>query len=287
MKKKNFLWLIAFAMLMPLFALTACSDDDDDDDNDSNGDKTEQTANDGTKVQSKKVTKIVENRNEPCTWYFDENGTLTSTKVVYGPNDTSISTFTYSKDKIEVVEVEGKYTESWTYLLENGRVVEWRKDEDGHEYTGKYAYLDGYLASSSYIYDDGDKSEYKYTIENGNFTKIEELRTEEYDEYRREESTSISYSSKLNNLNVDLTALLLREGGMLGNYFGKRSKNLPSTITEINKVTRTYKGETTEDTYSKVKNFEYIYEGDYPVKILEDKVEDGEARTYTYEIFYE
>ena len=280
MKKKNILWLIAFALLMPLFALTACSDDDDDDNNDSNGDKTEQTSNDGTKVLSKKVTKIVEgDENYGHTWYFDEDGRLTSEKDTDGKS-TDIITFNYSKDKIEVGE-------SWTYLLENGRVVEWRKDQDG----GKYTYSsDGYLAS--YICDDGDYlEEYKYIIENGNFTKIERLSTGY--KYRSEESTSISYSSKLNNLNnVDLTAVLINMES-LGNYFGKRSKNLPSTITKIDKETQTtYKGETTEETYSEVENFEYIYEGDYPVKILvewtetsnDDKPHSG---TRTYEIFYE
>ena len=285
MKKKNILWLIAFALLMPLFALTACSDDDDDDNNDSTGDKTEQTSNDGTKVLSKKVTKIVytieKYKNYEESWSFDDEGRELSYKIVDG--DTKITTYTHSKDKIEYVRVTQRGAGgTHAYHLENGRVV----DYDGD---GKFTYSDGYLASYYSVEDDGDKYEFKYTVENGNLTKIEEF--EEY--YAdgeigvEEKSKSISYGSKLNNLNVDLTALLLDEWGELGNYFGKRSKNLPSVYTKIKKGTYTYNGETTEHNSSEVKNFEYIYEGDYPVKILVNKVEDGRESPRTYEIFYE
>ena len=288
MKKKNFLWLIAFALLMPLFALTACSDDDDDDDNDSNGDKTEQTANDGTKVLSKKVTKIVktydDNKDHVRTWYFDEDGRLTSEKDTYG-SSTYMTTYTYSNDKIEVVDVDDDDPETTIYYLENGRVVGW---SDEHR-SGNVTYSDGYIESSSYVCVHSNyehTGEAKYTITNGNLTKIEGVYLDEYYGEKEEETTSISYSSKLNNLNVDITAVLI-EMENLGNYIGKRSKNLPSTYTFIEKETRTYNGETKEYNYSEVKNFEYIYEGDYPVKILVDKVEDGEAMTRTYEIFYE
>ena len=298
MKKKNILWLIAFALLMPLFALTACSDDDDDD-NDSTGDKTEQTANDGTKVLSKKVTKIVETEDDgdEYTYNFDEDGKITSYKHkhIYDNDDISIHTYTYSKDQI----VENSSSKTTTYNLENGRVVHIEERNDGGHGKSKYITCsyssDGYLASLNSVKIDADYEkveEAKYTVTDGNHTKYEELEESEDYGVEKEEELTISYNSKLNNLNVDLAGVII--GIWPTEFFGKRSKNLPISINWKYKY-RSYIDRDGNPQY-RVNNettiFTYTYDGDYPVKVLEEWTEtsDGgssDSGTRTYEIFYE
>ena len=283
---------------MPLFALTACSDDDDDD-NDTNGDKTEQTTNNGTKVLSKKVTKIVvtvDDGEEEYTYNFDEDGKIISSKYVEydnGDTDTDIYTFSYSKDQI-VCNSSYKTT---TYNLENGRVVESIYERKDYDKTSKYTYSyssDGYLESLNYVENceyesDENIGEAKYTVTDGNYTKYQESESN----YEWFEEYTISYNSKLNNLNVDLADVLI---GLYypTEFFGKRSKNLPISINWKYKY-RSYIDRDGNPQY-RVNNettiFTYTYDGDYPVKVLEEWTEtsDGgssDSGTRTYEIFYE
>ena len=126
MKQKNLLWLVAVALLLPLFALTACSDDDDDDNA-----NTEQTSTNGTTTLSKKVTKIV----CTCTYYseegeseaeetylFDTDGKIISMLRDEG-KDTFLYTYTYTSNQIIVAE-SGTFVGCIYYNLENGRITE-------------------------------------------------------------------------------------------------------------------------------------------------------------------
>ena len=304
MKKKNILWLIAFALLMPLFALTACSDDDDDD-NDSTGDKTEQTTNDGTKVLNKKVTKIVETYSEGGkyeeveTYIFDTDGRLISSTEVenYDNHDVETKIYTYNDNTIIREKTKNNRLESRYVLnIDNGRVVseEFAVGDDlEYVYLTEYTYLDGYLAS----YTEGHKSpdsdgthnsKQTYSVNNENITGVDYEDIDDYGEsiYKYHSERNIVYDSKLNNLNVDLCLFLLGDDLdvlPLTGYYGKRIKNLPLTISKKSTDEHTYNSETTTETSASVYNFTYTYDGDYPTKIVREKVG---SYTYTYEIFY-
>ena len=304
MKKKNFLWLIAFALLLPLFALTACSDDDDDDNNDSNGDKTEQTSNNGTKVLSKKVTKIVETYSEGGkyeeveTYIFDTDGRLISRTEVenYDNHDVETELYTYNNNTIDIEETENnQLDERSTFNIENGRIVsgEFAEGDDfEYVYLFKFTYSDdGYLASCTTEHKDSYgtyNSKYTYSVSNENITSVDHESTEVYGEsiYKYHSEKNIVYDSKLNNLNVDLCLFLLEDEldvWPLTGYYGKRIKNLPLTISKKSTSEDTYNSETKTETSAKVYNFTYTYDGDYPTKIVREKVG---SYTITYEIFY-
>ena len=276
MTQKNILWLIAFALLMPLFALTACSDDDDDDDNDSTGDKIEQTTDDGTaqstdeiKILPKKVTKIYETRKESGyegsdqrVYSFDSEG-----KLVSEVHDDYVRRYSYTTDSI-VVERTDKtdYGNTHFYTLKNGRIV---SRVDGNEHN-EYAYSDGYLSS---VKSDGYYNEITYTYSNGNLISSE-LTTYEGGFH----SYTYKYGNKLNNLNVDLSFI-----GEPNGYLGKRVKNLPESS----------RGNSSDpDQVSSSWVYDYKYEGDYVVQFTAVETlisKSGEERvyTYTYDIYYE
>ena len=307
MKKKNFLWLIAFALLMPLFALTACSDDDDDDDNDSTGDKTEQTTNDGTKVLSKKVTKIVITYDEECveTYIFDTDGRLISC-TDYDNHDVGTKIYTYNDNTIIREKTKNNRLDSrYTFNIENGRIVSEKHAyyDDDEEKLYEYTYSsDGYLASRTrtYNYNSGTyNSKSTYSVSNQNIVHYDYESTDTYTSYGigREEYSEvdtdidvydITYNSKLNDLNVDLSLLLI--GGHLDvypftGYYGKRIKNLPLSISHKSTREETTSSGTDTRSSASVHNFTYTYDGDYPTKIVDEYVGGGTS-TRTYEIFY-
>ena len=273
MKKKNFLWLIAFALLMPLFALTACSDDDDGD-NDSTGDKTEQTTNDGTaqstgeiKILPKKVIKIYDTRkdsgyegSDQTVYSYDSEGKLVS-KV---RGDVYIEKYTYTDESI-VVERTGKHDhDNYTtiYTLKNGRIVSEDKGDEHAEYT----------YSSEYISTVKEEYETTYTFSNGNLISYESTYGDDF------QSCTYKYGNKLNNLNVDIFFI-----GAPNGYYGKRVKNLPESSRGIS---------TDSDQVSSSSIYEYKYEGDYVVQFTEvetriSKSGSEKVITHTYDIYYE
>ena len=291
---------------MPLFALTACSDDDDDDNNDSNGDKTEQTTNDGTKVLSKKVTKIVatyyegvEHEEEVETYIFDADGKLISSTEVENYGDHSVKTKIYKYNDNTIVrerESTSSYASKNRYVLniDKGRVVseEFAEGSDlEYVYLSEYTYSpDGFLASRTTSHN-GEYGTYDskstYSVSNENITGIDYQSTDIYSEeiYKSSSEYNITYTNKLNNLNVDLCLLLLDDqldGLPLTGYYGKRIKNLPLSITRQSTREDTRNSETTTETSASVHNFTYTYDGDYPTKIVD---EEG-GHTNIYEIFY-
>ena len=311
MKKKNFLWLIAFALLLPLFALTACSDDDDDDNNDSNGDKTEQTSNNGTKVLSKKVTKIVKTHHseggeyeEVETYIFDPDGRLISSTEVenYGNHNVITKIYKYNDNTIVRERTStSSYDSENRYVLniDKGRVVseEFAEGDDlEYVYLSEYTYSpDGFLASRTTSHN-GERGTYNskhtYSVSNENITGIDYQSTDIYSEeiYKSSSEYNITYTNKLNNLNVDLSLFLLDNelDGLpqlpLTGYYGKRIKNLSLSISQKCTDEETTSSGTSTHSYVWVFNFTYTYDGDYPTKIVD---EEGGEYTNIYEIFYE
>ena len=283
MKQKNLLWLVAVALLLPLFALTACSDDDDDDNA-----NTEQTSTNGTTTLSKKVTKIV----CTCTYYseegeseaeetylFDTDGKIISMLRDEG-KDTFLYTYTYTSNQIIVAE-SGTFVGCIYYNLENGRITESVYEYKDSKDTYKYTYSsDGYLASVIEGRAEETASPYTtiYTVSDGNYSMIKTTWDDEGI------TQSITYSSNLNNLNVDLAQILIWGTPY---YLGNKIKNLPSSINEVDNYD--------EWKYNSNSSFYYTYEGNYLTKIVKNEVENqtnGEyirnsSNTYTYEIFYE
>jgi len=90
---------------------------------------------------------------------------------------------------------------------------------------------------------------------------------------------TIVFGDKPNNLNVDITLLLL-DYPPFSDYLGKRNKNLPTSMSEIETYTRNGK-EPEKETY--VEQYTYTYDGDYLTKITVAY----RSKEYTYEIFYE
>ena len=290
MKKKNILWLIVFALLMPLFALTACSDDDDDD-NDSNGDKTEQTTNDGTKVQSKKITKIVLSCAEGEEYIFDDEGKIQSRTHKYKGSVEDIKTYKYTDNMIvvEKTEVNRDTEERSVFNIENGLIISAAQYDDNEPWRNfDYTYANGYLSTIKTSYSDSYSERSSdittYSFSNENITNIIEEWDSNYDSDSNGYECNFTYdNSKLNDLNVDLALLLLEEylPDYVNGYLGKRIKNLPSSRTH-KKILKT--GDRQD---SEVYTYNYTFEDNYPVKIdVTWLYRGGDSGMYTYEIFY-
>ncbi len=282
MKKKNILWLIVFALLMPLFALTACSDDDDDD-NDTNGDKTEQTSNDGTKVLSKKVTKIVLSCDESEEYIFDAEGKIQSQTHKCLGSVEDIKTYKYTDNMIvvEKTEVNRDTEERSVFNIENGLIISAAQYDDNKLWRNlDYTYANGYLETIKSSYSETSSYITTYNFSNENITNII---WEHDDGESNGYECNITYdNSKLNDLNVDLALLLLEEylPDYIG-YSGKRIKNLPSSRTD-KKILKT--GDRQD---SEVYTYNYTFEDNYPVKIdVTWLYRGGDSGMYTYEIFY-
>ena len=285
MKKKNILWLIAFALLMPLFVLTACSDDDDDDnDNDTNGDKTEQTAKDGTKVLSKKLTKIVRTNKDASiikTFHFDEYGRFVNYIRTEIDGDKE-----YSSDR-PMFYTDKRITSSLIdYNLENGRVVssDYHDGDWTEETTYNYS-ADGYILSSSTKYGSSERkvsSTATYNVKNGKLESVEEkyVAAEGYEDYN--EVTTYTYGNVLNNLNVDLF-WFFGEAAQTEEPvpFGVRFTHLPILVTEV----ETQGG---AEVYTETTEYTYEFDGDYISKVRVRFFDsEGDTSNSTLEFFYE
>ena len=183
--------------------------------------------------------------------------------------------------------------------IDKGRVVseEFAEGSDlEYVYLSEYTYsADGFLASRTTTHN-GKYGTYDskstYSVSNENITGIDYQSTDIYSDeiYKSSSEYNITYTNKLNNLNVDLSLFLLDNelDGLpqlpLTGYYGKRIKNLPLSITRQSTREDTRNSETTTETSASVYNFTYTYNGDYPTKIVREKV--GEY-TNTYEISYD
>ncbi|MBO4603608.1 MAG: hypothetical protein J5651_10670 [Salinivirgaceae bacterium] len=246
------------ACLMAAFVFAGCKKDDDD--------ENAETVN----TLPKKVTKIVETieyifdetiETSIYNYYFDENGRLTKDEYFRNGELKESDTYQYTENSIKYDDV--------TCSVEKGRISQLAHDNQ----LVKFNYsADGYLLSYSYSHKYEGKtytSDLKYTYENGNIVKIEN------DEYGDLYIVEYSYGNTLNNLNVDLFFIYEDMMPFTG-YFGKRVKNLPSSM-----VGKSIEDGKTE--VDKTTTFTYIYDGEYLTKI-EESQDDGDK--ITYEIFY-
>ena len=246
------------ACLMAAFVFAGCKKDDDD--------ENAETVN----ILPKKVSKIVETVERTFDetsitriyiYYFDENGKLIKDESFYNGELEESDTYQYTENSIKYDDV--------TCNVEKGRISQLAYDED--ETTVKFNYsADGYLASYLYIYEykgETYSSEMKYTYENGNVVELEN-KGEDY-------IVKYSYGQTLNNLNVDLFYIYEDLMPFTG-YFGKRVKNLPSSMVGMS----VEDGKTEVD---KTTTFTYIYDGEYLTKFEESQGDDDKR---TYEIFY-
>jgi len=240
---KNILKFGLIACLATAFVLAGCKKDDDDDNNGG--------SNTSVSILPKKVSKIVVPEEKGIyTYTFNDEGKVSSRND--GHNEVS---YTYDDNKV----FQGK---SPLYNLENGRITSSYYSGDIEEYFDYSS--DGYLISVT-----ADYHEYKYTIENGSLTKSIYGEGQKTDgKWEGEYVETFTYGNKLNNLNVDIFAVVFLDandysGASYSNLIGKRQKYLPS----------------------KVRNFtvSYEYDGEYLTKVIVDMNDWG---TETYEIFY-
>ncbi|MBR2193990.1 MAG: hypothetical protein IJ911_00100 [Salinivirgaceae bacterium] len=247
------------ACLTAAFVFAGCKKDDDEGQN-------AETQN----ILPKKVSKIVEtvertfeetSKTSIYIYYFDENGKLIKDESFYNGELEESVIYQYTENSIKYDDV--------TCNVEKGRISQLVYDED--ETTVKFNYsADGYLASYLFIYEykgETYSSEMKYTYENGNVVELEN-KGEDY-------IVKYSYGQTLNNLNVDLFYIYEDLMPFTG-YFGKRVKNLPSSMVGMS----VEDGKTEVD---KTTTFTYIYDGEYLTKIEESQGDDYKR---TYEIFY-
>ena len=146
-----------------------------------------------------------------------------------------------------------------------------------------YTYTsDGYLASAVTTAEGKSTEEFinesKLIVTNGNMTEAEGHYLD--GEYDIKDNLTIVFGDKPNNLNVDITLLLLDYSAPFSDYLGKRNMNLPTSMSEISTYTRNGK-EPEKETY--VEQYTYTYDGDYLTKITVAY----RSKEYTYEIFYE
>lgn len=237
------------ACLTAAFVFAGCKKDDDEN---------SETQN----LLPKKVTKIIEDYGDGdiYTYYFDGNGRLTKDESFYKGKLDDSDTYQYTENSIKYDGV--------TCSVENGRISQFVFDDGS---TVKFNYSGGYL--SSYLYKeiyDGETytSELTFTYKDGNLVEVQN--NEDGDLY----IVKYSYGQALNNVNVDLMFLFEDIMPFTG-YFGKRTKNLPSSMAG----TSIENGKTKE---GKTSTFTYVYDGEYITKIEETR---GEKKR-TYEIFY-
>ena len=235
-------------------------------------------------ILPKKVTKIVYKYSKnselrrTTTYLFDANGKVTST-TDEKDGDIGIENYSYNDSTILCT----KNHSSCVYNIENGRIVSDILDDGG---TGKYIYpstyaytSDGYIASKvTTSKKDGDIVEKSdFAVTDGNITT--------YYRYSEgfESRTAITFGDKPNNLNVDIALYIVDYDLWVTGYFGKRSKNLPSSYNLVAKPQNA-----ADDGERYVGEFTYTYDGDYLTKVFcLEKCSDSKTYEYTWEIFYE
>lgn len=231
-------------------------------------------------ILPKKVTKIVMTNSKEDfteTYLFDILGRIISSTEAYKGKVEETETYTYTDNTIVCTQSDqnGKEEQKTIFKVENGRIVSDIFSEVGQaERTSTYTYTsDGYLASIT----ETGVYESKYTATGGNITECES--SYKSGDYESNYKQTVMFGDKPNNLNVDVTLLILDyDLYPLSGYYGKRNKNLPSSSNDVH--TR-IEGDKYESTY--VDQYTYTYDGDYLTKIT-DTYSTGE---YTYEIFYE
>lgn len=240
-------------------------------------------------ILPKKITKVIfhEEEYEETTYEYSYNqdGQIISVRRK-GKYDDYKSTYTYSTDKIVMVEketTEGRVDTETTFDLKDGKLSHYKStyDEFFDEYT--YGYNGEYLSnvegreevedgkmSETFSFIQGKLMQYKYTSIDYDYVDIMDF----------------TYGSQLNNLNIDLWTFISYdfEGSSVEKAFllgivGKRSQYLPASMKW-----------TTEDDEDGLDvsqyNFNYKMDGDYitEVSIIEDNETIADSR---FEIFYE
>ena len=247
------------------------------------GGNTPQSAANGD-ILPKKVTKIVmTNSSEEVvdTYLFDTQGRIISDTETYKGKEEGENTYIYTDNTITWLEGGKSHT---VFNIENGRIVSdvMTEGKNGKHVT-TYTYTsDGYLASAVTTAEGKSTEEFinesKLIVTNGNMTEAEGHYLD--GEYDIKDNLTIVFGDKPNNLNVDITLLLLDYSAPFSDYLGKRNMNLPTSMSEISTYTRNGK-EPEKETY--VEQYTYTYDGDYLTKITVAY----RSKEYTYEIFYE
>lgn len=277
---KHILKLGLMASLATAFVFAGCKDDNKDDNKD---DEIE------IKILPRKVTKIIESDgyDYSYTYVFDSDGRII--QEIDNNNDTY--TYQYTSDLItrttNSIDTLSSYNlRSIEYIIENERISSYVL-KYGHQ--GKYewngrplfnirrvtcSYSDnGYISKieeASEIRTEEPNYVIEYTVENGNLTsrKIVSWVTES-DLYDSETIIPYTYNSTLNNLNVNLWFIIMKDKPIM-DYLGTRFKKLPATETGANNYL-----------------FSYEYDGEYLTKITRSYDANGTKNTRIWEIFYE
>ena len=254
------------------------------------GGNTPQPAANGD-ILPKKVTKIVMTHSAEEiveTYLFDTQGRIISDSETYKGKVEEENTFIYTDNTIAWSE-DGK--QKYVFNIENGRIVSEVLDDGG---TGKYIYpatytytSDGYLASILQTSKQSEDffTESMFSVTDGNLTGYEYHHVESWgsgdDKHTndRKYNCTIVFGDKPNNLNVDVTLFILDYLDPFSDYYGKRNKNLPTSMSVIR--TYTTDGEET-DKKTSVEQYTYTYDGDYLTKVTVAY----SSKEYTYEIFY-
>lgn len=229
---------------------TSCSKDDDNE----------------PSTVGKIITKIVRTTNNSLvTSTYDNKGrilTQTIKQTIGDNNIESTGIYEYTNNTMTV--------NNTVYTIENGRITE------GVGPTLKYTFTyssNGYLSSKTVESSEYESlnTTYKYSEKNGNIVSYDFGNS---DDTKTKIHYSIAYTDKPNNYSVDIAGMLTSTGGY--DLLGKRSNNLPSQIC--------WESPSLVSTRTTKISFNYTYDGDYIVKIIEEQ--DGET-TSTLEIFYE
>lgn len=283
---KNMKKLLNFSLLAILaasFVLTGCKKDDD---SNPGGETTKQ---DG--ILPKKVVKIVKNyvgleEYYGDTYLFDAEGRITSHTEKDGKY-SDIDTYTYTADKCVWVDDSGE--DIYTYNIVNGRFVSFSSNSGDK---GEYTYTsDGYIKSLKWDDTEGEHTStenIEYTVTDGNITSYIDIYhsvdKSDNEEYISDRNKTLTYGSKLNNLNVDIVPIIC-DLDLYPGCCGKRCKNLPTSISSIHKSKRE---DGQESNRTELDEYTYTYDGDYLTKITHKQTDSREGVSeYTYEIYYE
>ena len=206
MKKKYYPMVYLITMFMSLPTFVSC-----DDDNDS-----------GNKASSKHIVKIVEEVEEDKVWIYESDITYDSqgrvVRIVTSNAGTSSKvseiTYQYGEEHILSKEVEGSWSETHTYTLENGLIVKDVRNQNGSSKTTTYEYdNNGYMKS---LTDQSLGYTQKFVWKDGNLINIG---TRSYTYSNTPWNERMIFYIKGSNMDEALWQ---------SGCWGKRPKNLPS-----------------------------------------------------------
>ena len=167
MKDRLSILSLTLGWLVSMFAFTACGSDDDVVDN-------------GETSSSKHIVKIIEEEDGAIyetIYSYDSQGRVVKvvgTESSASSNSYSERTYQYGESVIISKEVDGLWSESHSYTLENGRIVKDVEKQNNSTETSLYSYdNNGYLTSISVSGTNTDSNTKRIEWTNGNLTSIE------------------------------------------------------------------------------------------------------------------